>query len=344
MLRKTGIHLLLTPFIIILLIHSILPRPPPETKETPSTTQTDTLVGIYFYLWYGNMDGTPGERHWDRIRDTPVIGEYSSFNDSVINWQIDKIQELDIDFLFLSWWGEGSFEDQAIKKLLKVNSMRPDPINFTILVEPYEGDRLAEAQSRDPAREQRFNYEYAHDYVYRNFVEPYPSQYQRYRGKPLLVYFNPAQPPSSPMYDIHVTGDCDPQETGEDWVWMLCDYGETSENTRIHPPWFTDENQRAKNRYCSVLPRFDDWLLYTSGFRDVWHRFDINYTQGLYDRQWIYAIEQAQQGNIDIIGIFGWNEYQERTQVEPHIDHSGADPYYIYNKTHHYIQILRKKT
>lgn len=342
MLKKTGIHLILTPFIIILLIHTILPTPPPPPQTETKETSQKTLIGIYFYLWYGNPDGTPGTRHWDNTPDTPVIGKYSSYNETVINWQIDKIQELNIDFLFLSWWGENTFEDHAIKKLLQVNNQRTNPINFTILIEPYTGDRLAIAQSRDPVNENPFNYTHAHQYIQKNFIDPYPNQYQNYHRKPLLVYFNPAQPPPDPRYEIHVTGDCSPDEPWEDWLWMLCDYGATSDNSTIHPPWFTSENQRAKNGYCSILPRFDDWLLYQNQFRNVWHRFDVNYTQGLYDRQWLFAIQEAHAGNIDIIGLFGWNEYQERTQIEPHNDPYQPDPYYIYEKTKHYIKMLRQ--
>ncbi len=336
---------MLTPLIIILLIHSVLPKPPLKQIETVNPIKREkTLVGIYFYTWFGNQDGSPGSRHWDNTPDTPIIGRYSSHNETVIDWQLDMIQKLDINFLFLSWGGEDSFEDKAIKKLLAVNNKRENPINFSILVEPYEGDRLAVAQARDATGEPVFNYEYAHEYIWSTFIEPYHEYYQHYHGKPLLTYFNPAQPPIDPKYETHILGDCDPSETWEDWVWMLCDYGSTSDNSSIHPPWFSDENQRARNGYCSVLPRFDDWLLYTSGFRDVWHRFDVNYSQGLYDRQWLFAIQEARNGNIDIIGVFGWNEYQERTQIEPHHDQSGADPYYIYWKTKHYIQILREKT
>lgn len=64
MLRKIGIHLLVIPFRWGLLLHNALPKPPVPDPVTPiETGKKRTLVGIYFYLWFGNMDGTPGTRH-----------------------------------------------------------------------------------------------------------------------------------------------------------------------------------------------------------------------------------------------------------------------------------------
>jgi len=352
-LKKIGISTFLSTLLIILLAQNVtllksgpkskqpVNHEQPENTTLPKFVDNRVYVAVYYYAWFGNENGSQGSRHWDNTLDTPVIGCYSSYNETVIEWQISLMYEAGIDLVLLSWWGPRSFEDGAIKKFLEVNQKYDDPLDFAIVVEPFEGDRLAIAEGRVPTGEAHFDYESVYKHVQENFVEPHYDTYFEYEGKPLLVFFNPAQPPETHLFNVHVAGDCDPMEPWEDWVWMLCEGGETSDGTSVYPPWFDDETQRARNRYCSVLPRFDDWGLHTSGFRPSWRRFDVNYSEGLYDRQWEFALAQAAEGNLDIIGIFGWNEYQERIQIEPHHDASGAEPYKIYNETKENIQRLR---
>lgn len=109
MLRKTGIHLILIPFIAMIIVYYVLPHPEPPTNIEDEVKPTGLpLIGVYYYLWIGNMVvrtvlGTGTTQ--------PIIrssGGTASFNESFINWQLDRIQELGIDFMFISWWGEGS--------------------------------------------------------------------------------------------------------------------------------------------------------------------------------------------------------------------------------------------
>jgi hypothetical protein len=66
---------------------------------------------------------------------------------------------------------------------------------------------------------------------------------------------------------------------------------------------------------------------------------DPNLTQGTYDREWENAIQLWRDGKIDTIMITSWNEYPERTAIEPHYDAtaSNRDPYCLYNQTKDYI-------
>ena len=91
----------------------------------------------------------------------------------------------------------------------------------------------------------------------------------------------------------------------------------------------------------SVTPRYDESNLPD---RPGNVTVDINLNQGTYDNEWTNAIELWKQGKIDIILISSWNEYPERTAIEPHYDatSSNTDPYFLYNKTHSYISQIRQ--
>ncbi len=305
---------------LLLLATMVIPLPVAEEKEIP--------VGVYYYAWYGNLDGTPGTRHWDYTLDEPVVGRYSSFNDSVLGWQIGLIRDMGADLVFISWFGPGSFEEEAALRFLEVDRTMGWPLRFAVLVEPYE---------------EPFNYTACYDHVWESFVEPYGEGYFRRGGRPILPFFNPARPPPDGRFEVHVAGDCGTGEPWEDWAWFVCEGGETSYGSSTFPPWFGSEAERVgRGGYCSVTPRFDDYHQYTGGARDSWRRFDVNLTDGLYERQWRLALEGAADGRVSLIGIYSWNEYHERSQIEPSIGPCGADPYDLYNRTRSYISRLRE--
>lgn len=112
----------------------------------------------------------------------------------------------------------------------------------------------------------------------------------------------------------------------------------------IYPPWFDSEDDRVLgDRMIPVIPRYDDYKIYQMDGRTYYMRFDVNYTEGLYDRQWRWALVNECNGSIDLVMIYGWNEYHERSTVSPHFDKSGADPYLIFNKTRDYIWRLKNR-
>ncbi|MEM1832601.1 MAG: hypothetical protein QXJ97_13855, partial [Desulfurococcaceae archaeon] len=120
-------------------------------------------VGVYFYVWYSS-DG----RHWSdspvtSVIETPVIGFYDSRDESVIKWQLKLIRDAGIDFIVISWWGPGSFEDEAAKIVIK--HLREYGLKFAILVEPYLGN--------EPALYNRSFWENTTRYIRVNYIEPY---------------------------------------------------------------------------------------------------------------------------------------------------------------------------
>jgi hypothetical protein len=71
---------------------------------------------------------------------------------------------------------------------------------------------------------------------------------------------------------------------------------------------------------------------------------DSDLTQGIYDREWENATRLLEARKIDTIMITSWNEYPERTAIEPHYDATAYDddPYFLYNKTKDHISQIRQ--
>ena len=96
------------------------------------------IIAMYFYVWYRNGFGS---NHWNGspttiVVDKPLIGFYSSIDDNVVRWQLEKIRELGVDALFISWWGPGSYEDRAAQKVFSYLELYG--LKAAILVEPFK--------------------------------------------------------------------------------------------------------------------------------------------------------------------------------------------------------------
>ncbi len=101
----------------------------------PPVSLTDGYWGAFYYPWY--CDGTCSAgavydwRHWNRdsvlldppynwsSRYLPDIGLYSSLNTSLIDSQLAMMEYARLDFAIVSWWGTGSFEDDAFSLMLR---------------------------------------------------------------------------------------------------------------------------------------------------------------------------------------------------------------------------------
>jgi len=98
-----------------------------------------------YYPWY---DGTTG-RHWsDAERNPPaeiaagslpLLGTYDSRSSRVIEQHARWIKDAGIGSINLSWWGVGTFEDQAVHPVMDV--MRAFDIKVMFHLEPYSARR-----------------------------------------------------------------------------------------------------------------------------------------------------------------------------------------------------------
>lgn len=110
-----------------------------EPSDTSSTDplsvdpiSTDRLVGAHYYPWY---KAHPGHLDWtdDAIAD-PVLGEYASESERVINQHVKWAREHGIRWFSMSWWGPGEPTDQVIKDHF-LEARLADSIRFSVLYE-----------------------------------------------------------------------------------------------------------------------------------------------------------------------------------------------------------------
>jgi hypothetical protein len=281
-------------------------------------------VGTFYYVWYG----APDSGNWDSsmVVDYPVyplLGNYSSSNATVIEQQLVLMKDLGVDFVVISWWGcnendsYGQFIDSNAKKVFQVAEDKMIDLKFAIMVEPYN-------KKGGP-----YNFTEIYNHIYDNFVLPYSSIYYNYTNKPLICFFNdpdnvPGLTPNGtiPFNEMRFNTIVVGQQNYVQWVY-------TDLNCYVKPSRNPYTNQ------TSVTPRYDD-----SRVRTPSCIVDPNLTQGTYDNEWQNAIQLWQDGKIDTIMITSWNEYPERTAIEPHYDAtaSNQDPYYLYNMTKDYIK------
>jgi hypothetical protein len=63
----------------------------------------------------------------------------------------------------------------------------------------------------------------------------------------------------------------------------------------------------------------------------------------LYAQQWNKALDYAEENTIDFVTITSWNEFPERTAIEPLLHDTTASnqtPYHLYNQTKSYVTQL----
>ncbi|HEX9632066.1 MAG TPA: hypothetical protein VGA02_06335 [Gemmatimonadales bacterium] len=101
----------------------------PLSSAVPPDIEPHVLA--LYYAWYGTPTG-PSRRwfHWDPTRTTfgavhtptlghaDSLGHYDSNDEWVLRQHIQWAQRAEIDGFVSSWWGQGGFEDVALRRLL----------------------------------------------------------------------------------------------------------------------------------------------------------------------------------------------------------------------------------
>jgi len=264
------------------------------------------VVAVYYYPWYG---GGLGNRHWNGDNDTVVVdkplkGYYSSMNETAVRWQLEIMKRIGIDVLFVSWWGPWSYEDNASRILFN-------------LLEEYG---LKAALMVERGAVEKFNVSYVLNYIWNNYVENYNHSYYIFEGKPLLLIWVEASNIIGRVVDARFNI----RVVGREWSYV--DFS----------------NKICVDGYVSVTPRYDEYFLALAGAsgRNASRRVDPDLTLGVYVREWMNVVHMV--NNIKIVAITSWNEYHERTMIEPHYDYyNKCDPYYLLRVTWAFIRRLK---
>jgi hypothetical protein len=93
--------------------------PSPARKGKPQ-------VLAFYYPWYGSPFG-PSKRwvHWNPRKryastNTPLLGYYDSLDENTLRTHTTMARQAQIDAWIVSWWGQGSFGDRVLEKMVRL--------------------------------------------------------------------------------------------------------------------------------------------------------------------------------------------------------------------------------
>jgi len=351
---------------ISLILSLILVLPPFSFFPPAKATENNEIkVGVFYYPWYVNGSG---RGHWSddprkygiiltetwwTVVDQPLLNWYASDNIMVIDQHLDWFKYAGVDFGILSWWGPNSnnetmrlvFNETCIKTIFdeteRYESRTHYPFKWVVSVEDC-----------NESGAQR----YIQDYIYKEYASPnaYANIWldDASNGKPFLFWFNGKMTNSSSDREAIYNGTrfsakiLDQLKDYADWnTWTPYTWGNA---TSAFPP---------KNGFMCVMPRYDETRLDPNGtmgkVRDrcadqylngsYWNNTDpLN--EPLYDYQWKEVLSNASAGKVQYVGIATWNDFTERTQIEPCYDNTSAYkdyPFFLLDKTRYYTSQLR---
>jgi glycoprotein endo-alpha-1,2-mannosidase len=278
-------------------------------------------VLAFYYTWYGP------QRHWGKVdaanhdieasRHYPEQGPYDSHDPAVISGQIAKARNCGITGFICTWWGRGTYEDQAVPLVLK--AAQGKHFNVTVYWEAAPGKGQAQIDNA------------VGDLVY--IVSHYSpsSAFLKVDGKPVIFVYGRVmdQVPFSEWPEIinraHAeAGDflliCDgyaPRNTAIFdglHTYNICGQvkGKTPDELRA---WSAEHYGRAvkiarshgRISCVDVIPGYDDTKVRHPGL--AVDRLDGQ----VYRVLW----EQAIKADPDWVLITTWNEWHEGSEIEP---------------------------
>lgn len=105
------------------------------------------LVGIQYYLWYGDGFGT---EHWNdnavfgHVADHPFLGYYASDKGETIEYHLSQFEAMGLDFaipnLHIDANGPNKLELRSIRNLLELAGERGTRLRFAIQIAPVDAD------------------------------------------------------------------------------------------------------------------------------------------------------------------------------------------------------------
>jgi len=169
-----------------------------------------------------------------------------------------------------------------------------------------------------------YDYGEIYDWVY-DLYEQYPTIYYKVDGKPLLCFFNAEVLTLGGFPDNRFTVKIVGNDPTAEWIYESA--------TQKYAP----AEPLIRSRQVCVEPRFDDTFV---RFPNETVDSKLEY---LYSERWEYTLNLTKKNSIDFVTITSWNEYPERTAIEPHYDATATnnDPFFLYNMTKTYIEELK---
>jgi hypothetical protein len=301
------------------------------------------------YPWYGNASfdqsglGSPGWNDTSCLNcpgngyvvDTPIDNYYVSDSNSTFTSQLSQMEWAGLSYAILSWWGNGNGrENEAINKAVLdfFSYLKLTNSNFkaAIMVDAFQN-----AVNQTTAW---FDSTYA--YIYDTFVSPYSQWYFTFQGKPLILFFNPVNMSNfyqDSKFTVRTIGN---RPNPVNWTWWDAppeyyqgEGGNVDYTNDIGNPVISVDGE------VTIIPRIDSFYCCQPSYL----RFDVSLQPvnnvTLYQYEWNYVLGNISK--VHLILIYSWNEYKERTAIEPHYDYaSNVPPNYLLDMTRNYVERL----
>jgi hypothetical protein len=330
------------------------------TTNSTSLSKTAVPVGVFLYLWYGNSTtaagglGSPG---WNSsscpgggaVVDRPSIGYYVSDSNQTFKTQISEMQGAGISFAVVSWWGpfthgEAGSINRATLDLFKYLKGTNSTFRLAVMVDAFSGT-CNPALPKVPMSQ-------AYNYIYVNFAAPYKQWYFDWHGRPLLLAFNPVEPlyndtrfTSREMgnYACKPVSSCPDHGLNQklDWIFWQApgNFSEVQGGTNVNITNDIGAPVISSDGEVTIVPRIDSYYSFIFHYQQGFLRFDSTLQLGMYRYEWNYVLSHMSQ--VKLVLVYSWNEYHERSAIEPHDDPTGLVPAgYLLNVTSAYVAML----
>ncbi len=249
-------------------------------------------VGTILFTWYG-----PGQHRWtdgyEQVVDTPQFGSVRGFYDStdpnVIRQQLRLIRDAGFSFVMIDWWLQEPYGYTARQQAAALAAAEIIRNEFPELRYTFLLEPPPDGRTASVPSG-------AYDDFWQRFGDD--PQWFRYQGRPTLFgygrrgYANPYF--NTISYDNSSDGGM---------FWVL-------------------EPARVKNRMLTMMGSFSN----KSWCQQNWFclEYDPIWSGSLFGSQ--TDIAWRNRSNLDLLVAYGWNEYYERSQIEPHIRFATALP------------------
>lgn len=286
-------------------------------------------VLAFYYPWYGSNG-----RHWGgsdtvghkilNATHYPVAGAYDSHDPALIDSQIDQAKGHGLTGFISSWWGQGTFEDQAVPILLDSAEKRGFHVSVYWETAPGKGAQQIDQAVSDLAYIlNRYGARRAFlkvggkpvIFVYGRVMEQMPAESwpavidsARAKAGEFLLIVDGYSDDHARLFDgIHEynpAGALEHMKLADISAWV---YRHDSDAVTL-------ARKRQSIACVTVIPGYDDTKIRHPGFK-------VDRQNGqLYRLLWQAALDSKP----DWVLITSWNEWHEGTELEPSLEYGDA--------------------
>ncbi len=320
--------------------------------------QTNYNVGAYYYAWYDqwfHLGPDKTVRKHLVPQQQPQLGWYDSNNAEIIGRHYDMARYAGIDYFTVSWWGQGSKDDNVLKNVMIDHPNRGN-IKLCVMLEGnINNDNV---------------YDQMHYLASTYFSKP---GYYKINGKPVVYVYQTRTRSKSDLQDfvnkmkqaardagfsdIYIVGDEIWSDSNGQWYYFTFKYDEsrinlfdaiTNYDVYGYIREMNDYNSSASGRYVSSSD-LDNWNSWNERWKQEANSRGVNFIPGIFpgyndeavrDESATQPISRKLDNNDSEFGslfageiarvkddtdesignaitITSWNEWFEDTQIEP---------------------------